>query len=97
MAIKMCKNGQGVQHLVIKKGKKKPTPLNVYCDKKLDKGVDKMVEVTKLLEIHKYRDEGLTQKAVAERLGIHRNTKNIGTAKTKAILKTYRPKDALPK
>jgi len=79
MAIKMCKNGQGVQHLVIKKG------------------VDKMVEVTKLLEIHKYRDEGLTQKAVAERLGIHRNTKNIGTAKTKAILKTYRPKDALPK
>ncbi len=51
-----------------------------------------MIEVTKLLEIHKYRDKGLTQIAVAERLGIHRNT---GT--TKAIFKTYSSKNALPK
>ncbi len=32
-----------------------------------------MIEVTKLLKIQNYRDEGLSKKAVAEHLGIHRN------------------------
>ncbi len=52
-----------------------------------------MIEVTKLLEIHKYRDEGLTQIAVAERLGIHRNTvKKYWNCKNESDIKDIQPK-----
>lgn len=57
-----------------------------------------MIEVTKLLKIQNYRDEGLSKTAVAERLGIHRNTvAKYWDCKNESDIKNMQPKGSSSK